>query len=88
MPSTALIDRRHPDLHGRRRAENDGLLIQNGGTVPVFIGGPTVTTSGATAGVPVAASATVTVPTTGSESLALYGIVTTGTANVSFLFPG
>jgi hypothetical protein len=30
----------------------------------------------------------VTIPTTGAEPLAFYGIVATGTANVSYLFPG
>jgi hypothetical protein len=29
-----------------------------------------------------------TIPTTGAEPLALYGIVASGTANVSYLFPG
>jgi hypothetical protein len=67
-------------------ADSDGVLIQNNGTVPVFIGASTVTTSGATSGVQVAANATATVPTTAADPLALYGIVTTGTANVTFLF--
>jgi hypothetical protein len=68
--------------------ENDGGLVQNNGSTPVFLGGSTVTASGATAGVQVAAGATVTVPTTGAERLSLYGILGSGTANVSYLFPG
>jgi hypothetical protein len=44
--------------------------------------------TGATADAQVAANATVTTPTTGAEPLALYGVVASGTANVSYLFPG
>jgi hypothetical protein len=36
----------------------------------------------------VAANAIVNVPTTGSASEALYGIVASSTANVAYLFPG
>jgi hypothetical protein len=68
--------------------ETGGLVVQNNGAVAVFVGGPTVTASGATAGVQIAANGTLTVPTTGSEPLALYGIVASSTANVSYLFPG
>jgi hypothetical protein len=65
-----------------------GLLVQNNGSAAVFVGGPSVTTSGANAGVQIAAGATLTVPTTGAEPLSLYGIVATATQNVSYLFPG
>jgi hypothetical protein len=68
--------------------ENDGVMVQNNGSTPVLLGGSTVTTTGATAGIQIAASATMTIPTTGAEPLALYGIVASGTANVSYLFPG
>ncbi len=67
-------------------ADSDGVLIQNNGSTPVFLGASTVTASGATTGVQVAASAVVTVPTTAADPLALYGIVSTGTANVTYLF--
>jgi hypothetical protein len=49
--------------------ENDGLLVQNNGTVAVFVGGPSVTSSGARAGVQIAANGTLTIPTTGPEPL-------------------
>jgi hypothetical protein len=41
-----------------------------------------------TGGFPVAASASVTVPTTGASAEALYGITASSTANVAFLYPG
>lgn len=67
---------------------NDGVLIQNLGTVAVFIGGANVATSGTNAGISVAANAIVTVPSTGaSVSSTLYGIAGTAGQNVSFLFP-
>jgi len=69
--------------------ENDGVLIQNNGSTVVYLGASTVTADAtATGGMQVAAGATVTVPTTGAESLELYGIVASGTADVAFLFPG
>jgi hypothetical protein len=69
--------------------QNDGVLIQNLGATAVYLGGSTVTAGAtATGGLQVPANATVTVPTTGAEPLALYGIVASGTANVAFLFPG
>jgi hypothetical protein len=54
----------------------------------VFLGGSSVTATGATAGLQLAAGDTLRVPTTGAESLVLYGIVASSTANVSYLFPG
>lgn len=69
--------------------ENDGVLVNNGGSATLYLGGSTVTANTAsTGGFPVAAGATVTVPTTGAEPLSLYGIVASGTANVAYLFPG
>ena len=41
-----------------------------------------------TGGLQVAANATVTVPSTGASSEALYGITASSTANVAFLYPG
>jgi hypothetical protein len=67
----------------------DGMLIQNLGAVTLYLGGSTVTAgTTATGGLQVAANATVTVPTTGASSEALYGIVASSTANVAFLYPG
>lgn len=68
--------------------ENGGLLIQNNGSAAVFVGGPSVTTSGAPAGVQIAANGTLTIPTTGAEPLSLYGIVASGTCSVSYIYPG
>jgi hypothetical protein len=66
--------------------ENDGALVQNNGSTPVFLGGSTVTASGATAGVQVAAGATVTVPTTGAEPLSLYGKFGAGRTVIGWLW--
>lgn len=69
--------------------ENNGVLVQNLGSVTLYLGGSTVTANTAsTGGYPVAANASVTVPTTGSTSEALYGIVASSTANVAYLYPG
>jgi hypothetical protein len=69
--------------------ESDGVLINNAGAANLYLGGSTVTANTAsTGGFPVAAGATVTIPTTGAEHLPLHGIVASGTANVGYLFPG
>lgn len=60
-----------------------GILVQNNGASPVFVGGATVTTSGATQGVQVAANASLLVP--GAPGDVLYGVVASGTATVAFL---
>jgi hypothetical protein len=61
------------------------VTIQNTGTVPVFLGGSTVATSGANLGYSLAASGTMTLPTVSQQGHVLYGIVTTGTAVVVIL---
>jgi hypothetical protein len=66
---------------------SDGVLIQNNGSAALFLGGPAVTVSGSTVGISVAAGATVNVPTTGGTPHDLYGVVATGTAAVTYLFP-
>jgi hypothetical protein len=43
--------------------ENDGALVQNNGSTPVFPCGSTVTASDATSGIPVAANTPVLFPT-------------------------
>ena len=69
--------------------ENAGVLVQNLGSVTLYLGGSTVTAgTTATGGLQVAANATVNVPTTGAATEALYGIVASSTANVAYLFPG
>lgn len=62
----------------------DGVLVVNTGAGTVYLGGAGVTT---TTGFPVAANATVTVPTVGNYPRNLYGVVASGTASVAFLVP-
>lgn len=62
--------------------ENDGVLLSSSATVYVGPAGVTAST-----GFPVAADTPVKVPTTGAEELELFGITSTGTATVSYLFP-
>jgi hypothetical protein len=62
--------------------DNDGVLISS--SAASFVGGSGVTTS---TGFPIAANTAVLVPTTGSEPLSLYAVVSTGTATVSTIYP-
>lgn len=64
-----------------------GIYVYNGGSNAVILGGNTVTASGATAGVSLAASAGLTIPTAGPFH-DLYGITASGSSNVSFIYPG
>jgi hypothetical protein len=68
-------------------AGRGGVLIQNNGSAPVFLGGLGVAVSGAGTGISVAAGATVFVPTAGSGTVILYGVVATSSQPVVFLFP-
>lgn len=63
--------------------DNGGILVNS--SAAAFIGPSGVTT---TTGFPVAANTLVTVPTTGAESEGLYAVVSTGTATVSYIYPG
>ncbi len=63
--------------------ENSGVLVNS--SAAAFVGGPGVTAS---TGFPLAANTPQTVPTTGAESLVLYGITSTGTATISYIYPG
>jgi hypothetical protein len=62
--------------------DTDGVLVSS--SAAAFIGGPGVTT---TTGFPIAANTPVLVPTTGSEPLTLYAVVSTSTSTVSVIFP-
>jgi hypothetical protein len=65
--------------------ENGGIVIQNqDASNAVYLGGGGVATS---TGVKLAAGATLTVPSTGSEGDSVYGMVATGTVNVAYLHP-
>jgi hypothetical protein len=63
--------------------ENDGILIN--ASAACFVGPPGVT---ATTGFAVQPNVPTPVPTTGAESLTLYGITSTGTSTVSYIYPG
>lgn len=62
---------------------NDGILVNS--SAAAFIGPSGVTP---TTGFPVAVNTPVRVPTTGADDEALYAVVSSGTATVSFIFPG
>ena len=63
--------------------DNDGVLISS--SAAAFIGGSGVTAS---TGFPVGENTPVTVPTTGAEPIEVYAVVSSGTATVSYCFPG
>jgi hypothetical protein len=65
--------------------ENGGVLVQP--SVDTYFGGSTVTSSGATTGVKVAANTIQLIPTTGAQVQDLYAVVGTGTGTVVFLHP-
>lgn len=67
--------------------ENDGVLIYNSGSAAVFLGGRSVTASGATQGISLAPSAMITVPSLGGVTHSLYAVTASGTSTVNFLFP-
>lgn len=68
--------------------ENDGVLVQNTGSVVVYFGGPGVTANtAATGGVSLAANGTMTIPSVGGYAHDLYAVVASGTATVSWLQP-
>lgn len=63
--------------------DSDGVLISS--SAAAFVGGAGVTES---TGFPVAANTPTLFPTTGAEPVAVYAVVGTGTATVSYAFPG
>ncbi|KEF99966.1 MULTISPECIES: hypothetical protein [Mycobacterium] len=63
--------------------DSDGVLINS--SAAAFIGGPGVTAS---TGFPVGINTPVKFPTTGAEPVAVYAITSSGTATVSYAFPG
>jgi hypothetical protein len=62
-----------------------GVLIENTGSAPVFLGGPNVAVSGANTGISVAAGATLFVPTVGNLAAILFGVAA-ASQSVVFLF--
>lgn len=66
--------------------QNDGVLVQNRGPEPVYIGGSSVTAdTSSTGGVLVAPGEKVTVSTVGNDDAELYGITAAGTTYVSWV---
>lgn len=63
--------------------DNSGVLVN--ASAAAFIGGPGVT---ATTGFPLLANTPTRVPTTGAASESLYAVTNSGTATVSYIFPG
>jgi len=62
-----------------------GIYLTNTGSATVYLGGASVTTSGATAGPSLAAGASLIFPTSKGPS-DLYGIVATGTTTVAWAY--
>lgn len=66
-----------------------GVLVQNNSAtaITVYLGGSTVTTTGATQGYTLAQNATINVPTFGDAQPALYAIAGSAGALVTYLYP-
>ncbi len=65
-----------------------GVQVTNTGSNTVYLGGSGVTSSGATQGYPLAASAALTVPISHNQDETLYGITASATSTVVYLLPG
>jgi hypothetical protein len=63
---------------------NDGILVQNTGSVAVLLGGPEVTAS---TGYPLAAKTSIVVPSVGGHLNELFAITESGETTVAFLYP-
>lgn len=69
-------------------AENDGIIVQNLGSVTVYLGGPSVTANQtATGGYPLAAGASQSVPSVGGLAQDLWAVTASSTAPVAWLQP-
>jgi hypothetical protein len=64
--------------------ENDGVLLTNTGSNPVFVGNDTVS---ATNGFKIAAGATQSIPSLGGITHDLWAVATGGTSTVSYIQP-
>lgn len=65
-------------------SENDGILIHNGGSVIVYLGGPGVSAAN---GMPIPASSTQLVPSVAGVYTDLWAVAASTTAAVSWLQP-
>lgn len=61
-----------------------GVVLENSGATPVFLGTPTVAATGANAGPSLAAGGSLVLPFIG----AVFGVVASGTTTVAFLAEG
>jgi hypothetical protein len=61
------------------------VVLQNTGASAVFLGGSTVTSSGANIGYSLAAGASITLPSVNLQAHSLYAIVASGTATLVYL---
>jgi hypothetical protein len=76
-----------PTLIAVVEADADGVLVQNNGSVTVYLGGGTVAASGANQGFSLATTTSVLVPSTGGVANQLYAVTGSSTASVVVLFP-
>jgi hypothetical protein len=67
-------------------AGTGGVLVQNNGSVTVYLGGPNVASSGANLGYALAQTTSVLVPTVGGPPNALFAVTGSSTATVVVLF--
>lgn len=68
-------------------ATTDGAMLQNVGSTTIYLGGFTVTATGATAGFPRAENASLTLASTGGQPHDLYAVVASGTGSLAYIFP-
>lgn len=66
--------------------ENDDVMVYSS-TATTLFGGPGVTATGATAGLPVPATTLVHIPSVGGTVHDLYAVTSTSTSVVTYLFP-
>jgi hypothetical protein len=61
------------------------VILQNTSAAAIFLGGSTVTSSGANIGYSLAAGASLALPSVNEQPHALYGVVASGTGNLVYL---
>lgn len=75
-----------PTLIATVESDADGVLVQNNGSVTIYLGGSTVASSGANQGFSLAENTSVLVPSTGGAANSLYAVTASSTASVVVLF--
>lgn len=65
--------------------ENDDVLVYC--SAASLFGGPSVTATGATAGIPVAATTLTRLPSVGGTVHDLYAVAATGTSTITYFYP-